>query len=208
MIKAPQSLEVLYCSAALAAQTSMLYFLCCNLIFLLLVHLRQNVGGGRKSTTTLFMMIFYIFEDCSLHFLQIFLLWTLQSQFFQIFLWVMFSRVSLLLSFRLPPSLFKGGTQHSIPVKWNNCISCFALKASHLSILPWWLLFSHRYSTYLSLWCIINPLTCFSAELMPTYSFPILQQIVPKPMSSLNSILAIPPICHDPLKLHSSPQCG
>jgi len=42
------------------------------------------MGGGRKSTTTLFMMNFYIFEDCSLHLLQISLLWTVQSQFFQI----------------------------------------------------------------------------------------------------------------------------
>lgn len=161
MIKAPQSLQVLCCSAALAVRTSVLYFLYCNLT-LLFVHLRQNTGVGKKSTTTLFMLIFYIFENCNLHYLQIFLLWTMQSQFFQFFLCLYFlGHLCLFILGSLHLSSAYMCMQHSIPVKWNNYASCLTLKTSHLGVLTWWLLFSHQYRIYFSLWCIINTLTCF-----------------------------------------------
>lgn len=94
------------------------------------------------------------------------------------FKWVIFSGVSLLLSFGLLPPLLKLSEQ---------LYSWFTLKTSHLSVLTWWfdLVFSHQYGTYFRFWCIINSLICISSELIPTCLFPYLQLILPKPVSLL-----------------------
>lgn len=144
MINAPQSLEVLCCSAALAAQTSMLYFLYCNLILLLIINLRKNMGGEGNQPPPSLWWSFTCLKTAAYISFRFFSSGLRSPSSFNFFFYGLYflGYLCCFRSFWLPPPLLKYDILHSIPVKWNNCISWITLKTSHLSILTWWFFFS------------------------------------------------------------------